>query len=167
MAAPDAEGPFTFAHRRAGATDIYFVEGTGAGEMTFRAAAPSVEVWDAVTGLRAAAQARRTADGRTTVALDLPTDGSAFVVFREVGSVAQERDPPAGTTGVPPVARRRHSRRAVAASCAPPAFHFSFFFLHFSFSFARAHSASDRAPIPRNSTARIRSSPRVSGSSTS
>ena len=98
IAAPDAEGPFAFAHRRAGATDIYFVEGTGAGEMTFRASAPSVEVWDAVTGLRAAAQARRTADGRTTVALDLPTDGSAFVVFREVGSVPRERDPPAGGT---------------------------------------------------------------------
>ena len=87
-AAPDAEGPFTFAHRRAGATDIYFVEGTGAGEMTFRAAAPSVEVWNAVTGLRAAAQARRTADGRTTVALDLPTDGSAFVVFRKAAETA-------------------------------------------------------------------------------
>ena len=81
VAAPDAEGPFTFAHRRAGATDIYFVEGSGAAAMTFRATAPSVEVWDAVTGSRAAAQARRTADGRTTVSLDLPKDGSAFVVF--------------------------------------------------------------------------------------
>ena len=98
IAAPDAEGPFAFAHRRAGATDIYFVEGTGAGEMTFRASAPSVEVWDAVTGSRTAASARRTADGRTAVAFDLPQDGSAFVVFREVGSVAQERDPPAGGT---------------------------------------------------------------------
>ena len=93
--APDAEGPYTFAHRRAGATDIYFVEGDAPATMTFRASAPVVELWDPLTAKRWAAPAVRAPDGRTQVALDLPRDGAMFVVFRGDGTVATSCDPPA------------------------------------------------------------------------
>ena len=94
VSAPDAEGPYTFAHRRVGTTDIYFVEGDAPATMTFRASAPVVELWDPLTTKRWTAPTVRTADGRTQVALDLPSDGSMFVVFREAGgAVAQERGP--------------------------------------------------------------------------
>ena len=81
---PDYEGPFHAVHRRDAATDtdIYFVAGTGAGEMTFRVSGRPAEIWDAVTGDRLCARAEASGDGRTKVALDLPKDGSAFVVFR-------------------------------------------------------------------------------------
>ena len=48
--------------------------------MTFRASAPVVELWDPLTTKRWTAPTVRTADGRTQVALDLPSDGSMFVV---------------------------------------------------------------------------------------
>ncbi len=81
---PDYAGPFETVHRRAGATDIYFVTGEGAGTMTFRApvAGRVVEEWNAVDGTRTAARATVRADGRTDVALDLPKGGSRFVLFR-------------------------------------------------------------------------------------
>ena len=80
---PDVEtaSDYTWIHRRIDGVDAYFVAGEGRADLTFRAAAPSVEVWDAVTGLRTAADATKLADGRTKVALDLPVGGSAFVMF--------------------------------------------------------------------------------------
>ena len=74
----------TAAHRRVDATDtdLYFVTGDGAFEATFRVAGRPAELWDAVTGDRVAAPTVPTADGRTKIALDLPADGSVFVVFR-------------------------------------------------------------------------------------
>ena len=86
---PDYAGPFETVHRRAGATDIYFVTGEGAGTMTFRApvAGRVVEEWNAVDGTRTAARATVRADGRTDVALDLPKGGSRFVLFRPASSV--------------------------------------------------------------------------------
>ena len=72
---------FTWTHRRTADTDIFFIAGEGKGEVTLNAAAPSVELWDAVTGTITPAKAERVDGGKTKVALDLPTGGSVFVVF--------------------------------------------------------------------------------------
>ena len=80
---PDVEdaGTATWCHRRTEAADIYFIAGEGAYAPIFRTVAPSVELWDAVTGSRRPAQAERTLDGRTRVVFDLPRGGSVFVMF--------------------------------------------------------------------------------------
>jgi len=91
LSKPDFEGPFAAVHRRSADADIYFVQGDGKGVMTFRESSSgrNVELWDAVSGRRFAADAKSRADGRTDVSLDLPTAGSAFVVFRKSsGAVA-------------------------------------------------------------------------------
>ena len=84
-AAPDqgspAKAPFIFTHRRSGRTDIYFVAGSGSSRCTFRTGGRQPEIWDAVTGRRRDAGYRTTGDGRTEIDLDLPKDGSAFIVF--------------------------------------------------------------------------------------
>ena len=81
---PDFEGPFEYTHRRDGATDIYFVSGTGKGDCTFRVSDRSAELWDPVSGkIDAKVGGRSTEDGRTVVPLDLPEHGSVFVVFRK------------------------------------------------------------------------------------
>jgi len=84
---PDVEtaSDYTWCHRRIGTTDAYFLAGEGKAELTFRAAAKSVEIWDPVTGRRTAAAAQKLADGRTKVALDLPIGGSCFVMFVNEG----------------------------------------------------------------------------------
>ncbi|MBQ6340216.1 MAG: hypothetical protein IJI36_13835 [Kiritimatiellae bacterium] len=84
LAPPDVEGPFRAVHRRDAVsdTDIYFVAGTGPATMIFRVTGRPAELWDAVTGDRRPAATTPTADGRTQVSLDLPKDGSVFVVFR-------------------------------------------------------------------------------------
>ena len=89
LAPPDFEGPFPAVHRRDvdTETDIYFVAGSGPGTMTFRVSGRPAELWDAVTGERYALASRPTPDGRTQVTLDLPKDGSAFVVFRNSSDV--------------------------------------------------------------------------------
>ena len=90
LAPPDFEGPFPAVHRRDAATDtdIYFVAGTGPATMTFRISGRLAELWDAVTGDRRPIGSVPTADGRTQVALDLPKDGSVFVVFRNAAKMA-------------------------------------------------------------------------------
>lgn len=81
--APDFEGPFDYTHRRAGETDIYFVSGAGKADCTFRVSGKRPELWDAVSGrIETAVDSRSAADGRTVVALELPENGSVFVVFR-------------------------------------------------------------------------------------
>jgi len=80
---PDFEGPFEYIHRNGGNTDIYFVSGKGNAECTFRVENKKPEIWDPVTGQTTdAISYRSTSDGRTSVRLDLPENGSAFVVFR-------------------------------------------------------------------------------------
>lgn len=79
---PDCEGPWDYAHRREGDADIYFLKGTGAAEMTFRVQGKEPELWDPVSGERRDAVCWCAADGRTIVPLNLPENGSVFVVFR-------------------------------------------------------------------------------------
>ncbi|MDD4191110.1 MAG: glycosyl hydrolase [Mangrovibacterium sp.] len=81
---PDFEGPFEYHHRTGGHTDIYFVSGEGKAECIFRVDGKVPEIWNPVTGQAAdAVSCRSTADGRTAVLIDLPENGSAFVVFRK------------------------------------------------------------------------------------
>lgn len=89
-AVPDFEGPWPAVHRRTGATDIYFVTGSGTADMTFRAAG-DVQIWDAVTAERSSAGSERLADGRTRVTLSLPDNGSVFVVFN-AGTDAPQKE---------------------------------------------------------------------------
>ena len=77
---PDFEGCSDCAHRRVGATDIYFVAGEGPLSLILRASGKA-QVWDAVTGTVAEVGSRVLEDGRTAVDLRLPENGSAFVVF--------------------------------------------------------------------------------------
>ena len=63
---PDFEGPFEYTHRRNGATDIYFVAGTGKAECAFRVSGKQPELWDPVSGKVDAEVAwQAAADGRT------------------------------------------------------------------------------------------------------
>lgn len=79
----DFEGPFDYVHRRGEQADIYFVAGAGRGECVFRVTDREPELWDPVSGgIRDAVQCRRAPDGRTVVPLELPANGSVFVVFR-------------------------------------------------------------------------------------
>jgi len=83
---PDSEGPFEYTHRREGETDIYFVAGTGKGECVFRVRGKQPELWCPVSGKTMEADGWRSLpDGRTALTLDLPLDGSMFVVFRKPG----------------------------------------------------------------------------------
>ena len=87
---PDFDGPCDYTHRRAGDAEIYFVSGRGAVECTFRVSGKQPEIWDAVSGKTSdAAQWHATDDGRTTVGLSLPENGSALVVFRKPGRAPQ------------------------------------------------------------------------------
>jgi hypothetical protein len=89
--APDFTAPETFdyTHRRDGSTDIYFVRNTtaapAAGIARFRVRGKQPELWDAVTG--EVRDVRGRFDGNATeVTLDLPANGSTFVVFRRAVS---------------------------------------------------------------------------------
>ena len=80
---PDCAGPWKYIHRRADDLDIYFLAGTGEAECTFRVRGKEPELWDPRPAAFATRSVyRTTADGRTTVTLGLPQNGSAFVVFR-------------------------------------------------------------------------------------
>ncbi len=80
---PEFEGPFQYTHRRAGDTDIYFLAGKGSAECVFRVKDKEPELWNPNTGkIRDAVCWRKTKDGRTIVPVELPENGSAFVVFR-------------------------------------------------------------------------------------
>lgn len=80
---PDLAGPWEYTHRRSEGAEIYFVRGSGAAECTFRVRGKQPELWDPLSGrLVDALCFAETEDGRTRVALWLPTGGSMFVVFR-------------------------------------------------------------------------------------
>jgi hypothetical protein len=81
---PDFTGPWDHTHRQAGDLDIYFLAGQGEAECTFRVSGKEPELWDPATGrIRDAIHYRTTADGRTTVPLQLPENGAVLVVFRK------------------------------------------------------------------------------------
>ena len=91
---PDFEGPLEYTHRRTSDTEIYFVSGSGPTECVFRVSGRKPELWDAVSGeMCDAANWRGTDDGRTSVSLDLPHNGSLFVVFRSPGQPRQTGSP--------------------------------------------------------------------------
>jgi hypothetical protein len=91
LADPDWIAPgLIVVHRALDGTDIYFVSNPSSAPMrtgaSFRAVAPGAEWWDAVTGTRASARAA-VVGARTTVDIDLPAYGSAFLVLREAREV--------------------------------------------------------------------------------
>jgi hypothetical protein len=73
-------------HRKLSDGDLYFVANRSKTAQkfnaVFRVAGKMPELWDAVTG-KIAPASYRIAEGRTDVALELPADGSVFVVFRK------------------------------------------------------------------------------------
>lgn len=77
---PDLEGGLPFAHRRTSREDIYFVMGEGSHTLTLRSAG-NAQLWDAVSGEVYRLTSSATSDGRTTVTVDLPANGSAFIVI--------------------------------------------------------------------------------------
>ncbi|MBL8291525.1 MAG: hypothetical protein JNN08_06800 [Bryobacterales bacterium] len=92
--APDFTAPpsLDFIHRRDGSADIYFVRNTSdsptSAQASFRVANREPELWDPVSGsMRTAAGWRRASD-RMEVTLNLPANGSSFVVFRRPASSA-------------------------------------------------------------------------------
>jgi hypothetical protein len=98
---PDFSGPeaFDFTHRRDGSTDIYFVRNTTAapakGRATFRVNGKQPELWDPVTG------DIRVIDGASAVDLDLPANGSVFVVFRRPAKSVPPTKVPAVNSTLP------------------------------------------------------------------
>jgi hypothetical protein len=91
---PDFEGPYDYTHRRTRNSEIYFVSGQGISECTFRVSGMQPELWDIVRGtIRDVANWRVSRDGRTVVSLDLPENGSVFVVFRKPGRSPQSQPP--------------------------------------------------------------------------
>jgi len=80
---PDFEGTEDYIHRRDGDTDIYFVAGKGRVDLTFRVAGKEPEIWDSTSGnIIPVVRYLKTEDGRVTLPMTLPTNGSLFVVFR-------------------------------------------------------------------------------------
>lgn len=83
----DGDGEdLAFIHRRSGSTDIYFVASHRKQRRQvrcrFRVTGKLPELFDAQTGLiSTAAQWHRNDDGTTTVEVQLPAEGSIFVVF--------------------------------------------------------------------------------------
>jgi len=73
-------------HRSVGETDIYFIVNrknrAETAACTFRVRGKQPELWDAVTGTQRDAVSFSQGDSGTTVPLELPPNGSQFVVFR-------------------------------------------------------------------------------------
>ena len=88
----DPEARFTTTHRRDGDVDFFFVAGEGKGDVTLNASCEgrTVEIWDAVTGVRARCPQRAVGD-KTCISLDLPVGGSCFVVFAPSGGLGISR----------------------------------------------------------------------------
>ena len=75
-----------YAHRVAGATDIYFVSNQqrqfDSADCTFRVSGKIPELWHPETGVIEPAPVWSAQNGRTTVRLDFEPAGSVFVIFR-------------------------------------------------------------------------------------
>jgi hypothetical protein len=83
---PFSDTRILFVHRKAGDTDIYFVDNRNDRDETvdasFRVTGKTPELWYAETG-QAQPTSYKIADGRTTVPLNLEPWGTVFVVFRK------------------------------------------------------------------------------------
>lgn len=79
---PAFSGPFDAVQRSGKDFQIYFVSGSGKGTQIFRAQGIP-EIWDPVAGKRFAPQWEKLADGRISVNLNLPENGSVFLVFNK------------------------------------------------------------------------------------
>jgi hypothetical protein len=81
---PDFEGTEDYIHRRDGDADIYFVSGQGRVDLTFRVDGKEPEIWDATNGnIVPVARYTKSGDGRVTLPMTLPANGSVIVVFRK------------------------------------------------------------------------------------
>ena len=99
--APDFEGPLDYIHRRADDADVYFIAGSGQAECVFRTSDKEPELWCPKTGhVRDAVCYRTTDDGRTVVPINLPENGSVFVVFRRTAEKQHLVSAPAPDQGV-------------------------------------------------------------------
>jgi hypothetical protein len=93
---PDTSADFLFLHRRLEDGDVYFVSNRGGAanvEASFRIAGKAPEIWNAVTGTVAPAS-YSSQGGRTQVRLNLPANGSIFVVFRKPAMAHSRALPP-------------------------------------------------------------------------
>jgi hypothetical protein len=107
---PDFEGPpgTDYVHRRAGATEIYFVRNgkpeTLSAHFTLRVKDKAPELWYPDSGRIDAQPAyQSTADGRTRLPLTLEPNGSVFVVFRRPGTGRKAGPPPVAPEAPVPV----------------------------------------------------------------
>jgi hypothetical protein len=84
---PDVEGVADWIHRRDGEAEIYFIcnqkPETASVAPIFRVNGRQPELWDPVTGVRRDAAVFTQVEGRTTIPLELPPNGSLFVVFQK------------------------------------------------------------------------------------
>jgi hypothetical protein len=80
---PDFQGPFEYIHRSDKQKDIYFIAGEGSKKCIFRVKGKRPEIWDPKSGkVKEVLNYHFTRDGRTVVPIDLPKNGSVFIVFR-------------------------------------------------------------------------------------
>ena len=83
---PSAGADFDWIHRRAGATEIYFLSSQSrtstTAQVVFRVTGKQPELWDAVTGEMRSLPDWREEEGRTLVPLQFEPRQSWFVVFR-------------------------------------------------------------------------------------
>ena len=91
----DGQPCLDFNQRQDGDADIYFVanwrEAAHRAECVFRVAGKQPELWNPVTGEIAPCIAYACKDGVTRLALQLPPNGSTFVVFRRPGAGGAEK----------------------------------------------------------------------------
>ncbi len=87
---PDVEGIPDWIHRRAGAVDFYFVSNQKpvpfSGKCVFRVAGIKPELWDPVSGRLENVPVVAQDTQHTTILLELPAYGSAFIVFGKTGA---------------------------------------------------------------------------------
>lgn len=107
----EADGSVTAAHRRIGATDVYFVcnpKLTAINALCRFRAVGRPEIWDAETGTAQPAPSYWTTGSRTAIPISFGPHDSAFVVFRPGGGIADpvvkflRNGKPVFTHSVPP-----------------------------------------------------------------
>jgi len=93
---PETDTRLEFVHRKLTDGDVYFVDNRSDRaeqvQATFRVAGKEAELWHAETGQSEPASFK-TADGRTTVPLNLEPWGTVFVVFRKPATTANRTLP--------------------------------------------------------------------------